>query len=88
MYNEKIFIISLISCVFLTGCGSEEEVILKTERKVSTQLIGASNHSKIICLIFVMQFGHLREPLMIMSTIPLSFIGIIWGLKFTGYSIG
>ena len=41
-----------------------------------------------ICLIFVMQFGHLREPLMIMSTIPLSFIGIIWGLKFTGYSIG
>lgn len=50
MYNEKIFIISLISCVFLTGCGSEEEVILKTERKVSTQLIGASNHSNIISL--------------------------------------
>lgn len=25
---------------------------------------------------------------MIMGTIPLSFIGIIWGLKFTGYSIG
>ena len=45
---KKIFIISLISCVFLIGCGSEEEVILKTERKVSTQLIGASNHSNII----------------------------------------
>lgn len=42
----------------------------------------------IICLIFVMQFGHLREPLMIMGTIPLSFICIIWGLKFTGDSIG
>lgn len=42
----------------------------------------------IIYLILVMQFGHLREPLIIMGTIPLSFIGIIWGLKLTGYPIG
>lgn len=47
---KKIFIIFLISCVFLTGCGSEEEVILKTERKVTTQLIGTSNHSNSISL--------------------------------------
>lgn len=41
-----------------------------------------------IYLILVMQFGDLREPLIIMGTIPLSFIGIIWGLKLTGYPIG
>ena len=42
----------------------------------------------VIYLILVFQFGHLREPLIIMGTIPLSFIGIIWGLKLTGYPIG
>ncbi|QXM06801.1 efflux RND transporter permease subunit [Crassaminicella indica] len=42
----------------------------------------------IIYLILVMQFGDLREPFIIMGTIPLSFIGIIWGLKLTGYPIG
>jgi multidrug efflux pump subunit AcrB len=42
----------------------------------------------IIYLILVMQFGDLREPFIIMGTIPLSFIGVIWGLKFTGYPIG
>lgn len=42
----------------------------------------------IIYLILVLQFGDLREPLIIMGTIPLSFIGIIWGLKWTGYPIG
>lgn len=41
-----------------------------------------------IYLILVMQFGDLREPFIIMGTIPLSFIGIIWGLKLTGYPIG
>ncbi|QEK13290.1 efflux RND transporter permease subunit [Crassaminicella thermophila] len=42
----------------------------------------------IIYLILVMQFGDLREPFIIMGTIPLSFIGIIWGLKITGYPVG
>lgn len=42
----------------------------------------------IIYLILVIQFGDLREPLIIMGTIPLSFIGIIWGLKITGYPVG
>lgn len=42
----------------------------------------------IIYLILVVQFGDLREPLIIMGTIPLSFIGVIWGLKITGYPIG
>ena len=33
----------------------------------------------LIYLILVIQFGDLIEPLIIMGTIPLSFIGIIWG---------
>jgi HlyD family secretion protein len=47
---KKIFIIFIISCVFLTGCGSEEQVVQKAERNVTTQLIGTSNHSNIISL--------------------------------------
>ena len=42
----------------------------------------------LIYLILVIQFGDLIEPLIIMGTIPLSFIGIIWGLKWMGYPIG
>lgn len=42
----------------------------------------------IIYLILVFQFGNLVEPLIIMGTIPLSFIGVIWGLKLTGYPVG
>ncbi|MGE4283661.1 MAG: efflux RND transporter permease subunit [Clostridia bacterium] len=42
----------------------------------------------IIYLILVMQFGDLTGPLIIMGTIPLSFIGVIWGLKWMGYPIG
>jgi multidrug efflux pump subunit AcrB len=42
----------------------------------------------IIYLILVFQFGNLLDPLIIMGTIPLSFIGVIWGLKLTGYPIG
>ncbi|MCT4633641.1 MAG: efflux RND transporter permease subunit [Firmicutes bacterium] len=42
----------------------------------------------VIYLILVVQFGDLRKPLIIMGTIPLSFIGVIVGLKITGYPIG
>lgn len=42
----------------------------------------------LIYLILVIQFGDLVEPLIIMGTIPLSFIGIIWGLKWMHYPIG
>ena len=42
----------------------------------------------LIYLILVFQFGDLREPFLIMGTIPLSFIGIIWGLKIMNYPIG
>lgn len=42
----------------------------------------------LIYIILVFQFGDLLEPLIIMGTIPLSFIGIIWGLKWMGYPIG
>ncbi|AOT70143.1 efflux RND transporter permease subunit [Geosporobacter ferrireducens] len=42
----------------------------------------------LIYLVLVFQFFDLRKPLIIMGTIPLSFIGVIWGLKITGYPIG
>lgn len=42
----------------------------------------------LIYFILVLQFGNLKGPLIILGTIPLSFIGIIWGLKLMGYPIG
>jgi multidrug efflux pump subunit AcrB len=42
----------------------------------------------IIYLIIVFQFGDLKKPLIIMGTIPLSFIGVIGGLKIMDYPIG
>ncbi len=42
----------------------------------------------IIYIIIVFQFGDLIKPLIIMGTIPLSFIGVIWGLKLMDYPIG
>ncbi|WP_053954803.1 efflux RND transporter permease subunit [Inediibacterium massiliense] len=65
------------------GGASEERNDAFTSMKVPSVIAVA-----IIYLILVMQFGDLREPFIIMGTIPLSFIGIIWGLKITGYPIG
>ena len=42
----------------------------------------------LIYLIIALQFGSLLEPLIIMGTIPLSFIGIFSGLKIMNYPIG
>lgn len=42
----------------------------------------------LIYLIIALQFGSLLEPLIIMGTIPLSFIGILAGLKIMNYPIG
>lgn len=42
----------------------------------------------LIYLILVFQFGDLAQPFIIMGTIPLSFIGVLLGLKGMGYSIG
>ncbi|SFH80086.1 Multidrug efflux pump subunit AcrB [Tindallia magadiensis] len=42
----------------------------------------------LIYIILMFQFMDLRQPLIIMGTIPLSFIGVIWGLKVTGYPLG
>lgn len=42
----------------------------------------------LIYLILMFQFMDLVQPLIIMGTIPLSFIGVIWGLKITGYPLG
>lgn len=41
-----------------------------------------------IYMTMVFQFADLRRPFIIMGTIPLSFIGVIWGLKITGFPIG
>lgn len=54
----------------------------------SSMILPAILAIAIIYLILALQFGDLKEPLIIMGTIPLSFIGIIWGLKWTGYPIG
>lgn len=42
----------------------------------------------LIYVILMFQFSDLLQPLIIMGTIPLSFIGVIWGLKITGYPLG
>ena len=42
----------------------------------------------VIYMTMVFQFTDLRRPLIIMGTIPLSFIGVIVGLLVTGYPIG
>ncbi|MDR1605172.1 MAG: efflux RND transporter permease subunit [Gracilibacteraceae bacterium] len=42
----------------------------------------------IIYLVLALQFGDLLGPLVIMGTIPLSFIGVIGGLRLFGYPIG
>ena len=42
----------------------------------------------LIYLILTFQFFDLVQPLIIMGTIPLSFIGVILGLKITGYPLG
>jgi multidrug efflux pump subunit AcrB len=42
----------------------------------------------LIYLILMFQFFDLKQPLIIMGTIPLSFIGVILGLKLTGYPLG
>ncbi|MCC5908869.1 MAG: efflux RND transporter permease subunit, partial [Clostridiaceae bacterium] len=42
----------------------------------------------LIYIILMFQFFSLRQPFIIMGTIPLSFIGVIWGLKLTGYPLG
>ena len=42
----------------------------------------------LIYIVLVFQFGDLKEPLIIMATIPLSFIGIIIGLEVMNYPIG
>ena len=34
----------------------------------------------IIVILLVMQFNSLRKPFIILSTIPLGFIGVVWGL--------
>lgn len=42
----------------------------------------------LIYVIIAFQFGSLFDPLIIMGTIPLSFIGILLGLKIMNYPIG
>lgn len=49
MKKLSIFLL-LITCLTITGCGSTQQAVVKTERKVTTQLIGTSNHANTISL--------------------------------------
>ncbi len=65
--------------------GGESENRSETIQSMKGPLIAAI---VLIYLILMFQFSDLIQPLLIMLTIPLSFIGVIWGLKFTGSPIG
>lgn len=65
--------------------GGENENRAETIASMKTPLIAAV---VLIYLILMFQFWDLLQPLLIMLTIPLSFIGVIWGLKLTASPIG
>lgn len=58
------------------------------EETFSSMVVPAIVAVLLIYLIIAVQFGNLRDPILIMGTIPLSFIGIIGGLWIMGYPIG
>lgn len=48
---KRVFIMLLISCLFLTGCSnSDQQVVEKSIREVSTEIIGSSEHLDTISL--------------------------------------
>lgn len=64
--------------------GENEDRVEAFESLIGPSLLAIA----LIYLILMFQFMDLRQPLIIMGTIPLSFIGVIWGLKVTGYPLG
>jgi multidrug efflux pump subunit AcrB len=65
--------------------GGESEF---TRETLGSMIMPAVLAVLIIYLILALQFGDLVAPLIIMGTIPLSFIGIICGLRLFGYPVG
>ncbi|MGN0711563.1 MAG: efflux RND transporter permease subunit [Anaerovoracaceae bacterium] len=59
-----------------------------TEETFSTMVLPAFIAVILIYMILAIQFKSLTEPMIIMGTIPLSFIGVILGLRIMGYPIG
>jgi len=57
--------------------GGEKESSGKSSKSIADKLPIAVF---IIIILLVMQFNSLRKPLIILTTIPLGFIGVIWGL--------
>lgn len=64
--------------------GESEDRIEAFESLIGPSILAIA----LIYLILMFQFMDLVQPLIIMGTIPLSFIGVIWGLKITGYPLG
>jgi multidrug efflux pump subunit AcrB len=65
--------------------GGENEF---TRETIGSMILPAVLAVLLIYLILALQIQKLVEPLIIMGTIPLAFIGIIWGLRLLGYPIG
>lgn len=64
--------------------GEVESSLIATRSIVDNMPIGGL----VILLLLVMQFNSLRRPLIILATIPLSLIGVIFGLLVTGSHFG
>ncbi len=58
------------------------------EETFSSMVVPALLAIALIYVIITFQFGSLLDPLIIMGTIPLSFIGVLGGLKIMNYPIG
>jgi multidrug efflux pump subunit AcrB len=65
--------------------GGENEF---TQETLGSMVYPAILAALLIYVVLALQFGKLLDPLIIMGTIPLSFIGIICGLRLMGYPIG
>ncbi len=65
--------------------GGENE---SREETLGSLKIPALIAALLIYLIIAFQFGNLMEPLLVMLTIPLSFTGVIVGLKIMNYPLG
>ncbi|PAU74633.1 efflux RND transporter permease subunit [Halomonas salipaludis] len=72
------------SDVFYEFGGEVEESQIGTDSIAEKLPIGAM----VILVLLVMQFNSLRRPLIILTTIPLSLIGVVFGLLITGSHFG
>lgn len=84
---------SLFGMHYRTTDGKEVEINLGGEWELTLDIfrdLGIAMGGAIFLIYFVLvaQFGSFKEPLVIMSTIPLSLIGVLPGFLVLGYTIG